>query len=111
MFFLKNKIEVHARSVFLQGLMFMKEKKISYKFKKYKRILNNLHNLLKNKNLDLYDVALSHVFLKKYIGKVIFGVHNLNQLNKILRFKFQNRLSLLKRFDNTNNSFIDPRNW
>lgn len=110
-FFLKNKIEVHARSVFLQGLMFMKEKKISYKFKKYKRILNNLHNLLKNKNLDLYDVALSHVFLKKYIGKVIFGVHNLNQLNKILRFKFQNRLSLLKRFDNTNNSFIDPRNW
>ena len=110
-FFLKNKIEVHARSVFLQGLMFMKEKKISYKFKKYKRILNNLHNLLKNKNLDLYDVALSQVFLKKYIGKVIFGVHNLNQLNKILRFKFQNRLSLLKRFDNTNNSFIDPRNW
>lgn len=110
-FFVKNKIEVHARSVFLQGLIFIKEKKLTNKFKKFEQILNKLHSLLKKKNLNIYDVALSHVFLKKYIEKVIIGVHNLSQLNKILGFKCKNNVNIIKRFNNTNNSFIDPRNW
>ena len=48
-FFSKNKIEVHARSIFLQGLAFSNEKLLSYRFKKYSKIILSLQELTKKK--------------------------------------------------------------
>lgn len=73
--------------------------------------LNKFINFCQKKNLNKYDVALSHVFNKKYIDKIIVGVHNKNQLNHILKFKKNKNTKFLKKFNSNNLKLIDPRKW
>ncbi len=110
-FFIKNKIEVHARSIFLQGLAFSNEKLLNQRFKKYSRKILSLQELSKKKNFSLLNLCISHVFNKRYVSKVIFGVVDLNQLNLILNFKDIRNTSFLKVFNTTNKGLIDPRKW
>ena len=110
-FFSKNKIEVHARSIFLQGLAFSDEKLLRYKFKKYSKNILSLQKLAKKKKISLPNLCISHVFNKRYVSKIIFGVMDLKQLNLILNFKLIKNTSFLKEYSTTNKGLIDPRMW
>ncbi len=110
-FFIKNKIEVHARSIFLQGLAFSNEKLLNQRFKKYSKKILSLQEISKKKKFSLLNLCISHVFNKRYVSKVIFGVVDLKQLNLILNFKDIKNTSFLKVFNTTNKGLIDPRKW
>lgn len=110
-FFNKNNIEVHARSIFLQGLTFSDEKLLKDKFKKYFKKILSLRELTKKKKISLPNLCISHVFNKVYISKVIFGVIDLKQLNLILNYKVIRNTSFLKGYSTTNKGLIDPRKW
>ena len=47
--FQKN-IEIHTRSIFLQGLLLRKKNELPIKFLRYKKIWDNYHNWLKVNN-------------------------------------------------------------
>ena len=113
----KRKIEIHARSVFLQGVV----------FKDPETILKEPLNVLKNKIKDLQniskriDVSVSNICVvfaakNKYIDNVLVGVDSLKNLNEILRYKktkeivLENNEKLLTLNEN-NESVILPFNW
>jgi RimJ/RimL family protein N-acetyltransferase len=111
-FLIKNNIEVHARSVFLQGLFFMSPNSLNKKLFKFKYLIEELASIANKLKINMYDLALSHVLSKSYVKKIIFGVHDVNQLNKTLNFKFnKNNINFLKKFDTTEKMLIDPRIW
>lgn len=68
-------------------------------------------NYQKKKNFLLPNLCISHVFNKRYVSKVIFGVVDLKQLNLILNFKDIRNTSFLKVYNTTNKGLIDPRKW
>ena len=89
-FFKKKRIELHVRSIFLQGLVFLtynKAKKItgvnSLKLKKF-------FDVFKNRNERIYH-CINFIKNQKNISKVVIGFTSYNefkQINKILEKNF-----------------------
>jgi aryl-alcohol dehydrogenase-like predicted oxidoreductase len=72
--------QIHARSIFLQGLLLMDIKDLNPYFLKWKPNLLRLSNLAKINNLNKLDICVSYIKKKKYLDGVIVGVSNLNEL-------------------------------
>jgi aryl-alcohol dehydrogenase-like predicted oxidoreductase len=77
-------IEVHTRSVFLQGLFFMNINNIPHKLFPLKTNLIQLHEIANAYKVDINTIALNYVMKQQNIDKVLFGVDNLNQLDNNL---------------------------
>lgn len=75
-----NGIEVHTRSVFLQGLFFKNKETIQSKLKTLTPYLNRLDEIAKEHGSDIQTLALQYVLQKKYIDKVLIGIDTAQQL-------------------------------
>jgi len=90
----EKKIEVHARSVFLQGLLLIPINKLPRKFKTWKNIWDKWHKLQKEyPRLNSIDICLSFVNSIKEINKIVIGVNNLKQLKQIIHTNFEKKIN------------------
>ena len=81
---LKNKnIEVHARSVFLQGLL-LDFKHLSDYFSKWTNQFNRYQKTVKDSGLSLLEYALNFALNTSELDKILVGVDNANQLLDIV---------------------------
>lgn len=76
----KKGMEIHTRSVFLQGLFFMDKDKIPKKTASLSDDLLTLKELQQTHKLDTVTMALQYVLQKKYIDCVVIGVDSSKQL-------------------------------
>jgi len=82
---LKNKkIEIHARSIFLQGLLLNFEQLDGY-FSKWTNQFNSYQEMVKDSGLSLLEYALNFVLNVEEIDKVLVGVNSKNQLVEIIK--------------------------
>ena len=79
----KKKIEIHIRSIFLQGLLLINENKIPKKFLKWHLLFKNWHTWTKDKKISSLKACINYVFSFKEIDKIIIGVNNLKQIKQI----------------------------
>lgn len=111
----KKKIEIHARSIFLQGLLFKSKSEIIKKFKDAKNVIKKLEKICIKHNLKLWELSLIWTYQKKEINKLIIGVDTQKQLQKnLITIKKKINTSLIKEIDkiNLNNSkIIKPYLW
>ena len=92
----KKKIEIHARSIFLQGLLLSKYNRLPQRFKKNKFFLE-WHEWLQMNNYNPLDASIAFVKQVKYIDKIIVGVDNFDQLKMIVKaYKKKLRLNFKK---------------
>lgn len=78
---LKDKgVEVHVRSVFLQGLPFIEEDKFLGVLAGAKTTVLALKAFTQKFNIPISAVCLCGVLLNKYVDKIVFGVDSLKQL-------------------------------
>ena len=81
----KRNIEVHVRSIFLQGLLLMKYEKIPDKFRRWDYIWQKWNNWQsKNPSISAVDTCLNYVYKNSNIDKVVVGVDNSKQLKQII---------------------------
>ncbi|MEO8934457.1 MAG: aldo/keto reductase [Xanthomarina sp.] len=73
-------IEIHTRSVFLQGLFFKDCKDIPEKLKPLAHYLETLESIKKSSGINTQTLALQYVLQKKYIDYVLIGVESVDQL-------------------------------
>ena len=110
---LKEKnIEVHTRSVFLQGLFFMNDLPDSLKV--FSRELEYLKEIAKKNNTNIKDMALNYCVANKYIDKVLIGVDTKNQLSdNINSLKGLNKKTIeeVDKIDFENTKYLNPANW
>jgi len=85
-------IEVHARSIFLQGLLLMEPSELPPYLSHAAPCLQKYHDLIKRLNMTAMDAALAFVDHLEEIDSFIFGLNNLKQLDDIV-----NALSFLKK--------------
>ena len=67
----KLKIKLHARSIFLQGLLTLKKSKIPIFFDIWKNHLNRYHEIIRDNKFDIIDFNFNFVLSKKILKVVI----------------------------------------
>lgn len=106
----QNNIEIHTRSVFLQGLLLRKKNALPEKFLKYKQTWDNYQNWLKVNNTNALEACINFILEKKEISKMVIGIENISQLNDIVQVKKKIiNFSSLK--ESIEEELIDPRKW
>ncbi len=106
---IKNRnIEIHARSIFLQGSLLSKiktNKKLSLLFDKFNYISKKNH-------LKKIKFVLAFVLKNQYIDKIIFGVRNLKEFKELASINnFHCKLSKLDKLKSNDQEIIDPLKW
>ncbi len=81
----KRNIEVHVRSIFLQGLFFMPPEKLSAHFDDIKSKLRKLQLQAKEMQLSLATLPLYFVLQNSDIDKAILGVSSVRDLQENLK--------------------------
>lgn len=81
----KDGVEVHVRSVFLQGLLLMTRAQMPVYFSRWKCLWTNWERWLKEQHLTPLEACLGFVYSKEEIDRIVVGVDNLRHLDEILR--------------------------
>jgi len=112
----KKGVEIYTRSVFLQGLFFLKADKIDRDFRSAKNMIEKLRQISADYKIPMHSLCLCFVMLNPFVDKVIIGLDSLEQLKQNINFmeylnKVKNIYSLLKSLKFHNEEVILPYNW
>ena len=86
----KDQVEVHVRSIFLQGIILSSKNKV-LKNNRFKNHFLFFKNWLKKNKINAFDASLNFISQIKYLDKIVIGVNNFKQFKKILNFKTKKR--------------------
>ena len=106
-----NKIEVHTRSVFLQGLLLMPSDKRPKYFSKWNNLFNEWDLWLKTNNISGLEAALNFALSEYLIDKIIVGVDNKTQLSEVISASKKCALGVPKILNTTDETLINPSLW
>jgi len=104
-------IEIHARSIFLQGLLLMPIENIHSYFKPWMPRLLAWNKICADIGLLPQHAALEYVLSNEYIDKTIIGFESCAQLVDLLSAKFGNDLSLFNAFSLNEPEILNPSLW
>jgi aryl-alcohol dehydrogenase-like predicted oxidoreductase len=109
-------IEIHVRSVFLQGLFFIPHEKLLDQFSLIKDKIAMIQMFSKENNINIAETCFGFVNTNTYIDKIIFGVDSLENLTDNIKYynnscKSKLDFSFFKTFEEKNENIILPFNW
>lgn len=114
---LKEKnVEIHVRSVFLQGLFFIDPQSLTHHFTTVKDNLIDLRSLSSACEIPLPAILLNYALMQKEIDKVVIGVTNLTELKENMEaINYMGKLILLSEnlnaFAVADEQILLPINW
>ena len=104
-------IEIHVRSVFLQGLLLMPASLRPAKFEQWKALWELWDSWLLNEGISAMEACIAYVFSQSEIDKVVIGVDNAHQLQQIIDFQDQ-KLKVIPDFAKfVDETLINPSLW
>jgi aryl-alcohol dehydrogenase-like predicted oxidoreductase len=112
----QNGVEIHVRSVFLQGLYFLPPSELPEKLKPLSNCLQELHKYCKNYNIPIGVAALNFVNDNPYINQVVIGVESVEQLEdnfkSIVEWKDSGDFfDQIRQIKVENSNLLNPSNW
>jgi len=109
---LKNKsIEVHARSVFLQGLLLMSEQNRPDKFNRWSGLWKIWHEWLNDNQITALEATIRHAISMSEISKVLVGVDTKDQLKEIVVASSGTLPSIPDEMFTNDVNLLNPSNW
>ena len=104
-------IEVHIRSVFLQGLLLMARADIPDKFLPWGDLWQTWHRWLADHNGSAVQACLAFPLSFPEIDRVVVGADSVNQLAQIVSASNSQPISELPDLECEDESLINPANW
>lgn len=114
---LKNSgIEIYARSIFLQGLVFKKPSELNNTFEGIKSKIEQLNILSAKYNVSIASLCINFVLNNDFFNKVIVGVDSVEQFHEIIEAARSplgsgNIISQLAQLKVEDEKIILPFNW
>ena len=105
----KKKIEIHVRSIFLQGLLLNDFNFKDRKFRKLQEKIVLLKDYANLKNINVLDLCMSFINFHK-INKFVIGFNDLKNFKEVLNYKKVNIINFMQ-FYLPEKKLIDPRYW
>lgn len=105
-------VEIHTRSVFLQGLLLMERNKIPKKFARWSKLWDRWHRWLGDAGISPLAACLGYPLGLKEVDQIIVGVDTAAQLSEIIQASKASQIFL----DNSFSSVVDldlinPSRW
>lgn len=108
----KKNIEIHVRSVFLQGLLLMEKTEINSYFYRWEEIFNVWEEWLRITNISKLQACLLFVFGIKEVDKIILGIDSLLHLQQILDILKNNHAEINPfALSSIDEDLINPSKW
>jgi len=105
----KKNIEIHVRSIFLQGTLLIKKSKLPKNLKKFKKEWSAWEKWISENKVNPLHVCLLFILNQSKLDGIVLGCDNINQFKQILKIK--KRKFLMPKFNIRNIKLIDPRKW
>ena len=107
----KRGVEIHARSVFLQGLLLMPREDIPQNFERWSSVWNAYHEFLTDKHLSATAACLHFAFSYPQIDKIVVGVENRSQLQELIDQAREARVQDWPDLACDDERLINPSKW
>lgn len=114
----KRNCEIHARSIFLQGVVFLSRDDLPPHLKGLLSCLEKLDFFARKTGFSSEEIALLYVYLLPGIDKVVIGVekksqllNNLSIINKSISFRDALKSIDISLLGVNEPSLVDPRKW
>lgn len=105
-------IEIHARSIFLQGLLLMNIKDISEYFSPWMLEIKRWHEYCITNRLSLLEGAIANAMGEVDIDKFIVGIENTKQLEQIIAATKKTVINDFRRYNSeSDEGLINPTKW
>lgn len=107
----KRNIEIHARSVYLQGLLLMDIKEQIRQFGKWQSIWKEFEIFCLDNKITPLQVCLQYVLQNPLIDKVILGIDNCRQLEETIGSAVGNIINIPSELISIDDNLCNPLNW
>ncbi len=104
-------IEIHTRSVFLQGILLMSADSIPPKFEPWKHLWSSWHEWLETHDESALQACLSFPLSTPEIDKIVVGADNLRQLSQIITATGGAPIGDLPNLECDDEHLINPATW
>jgi hypothetical protein len=104
-------VEIHVRSIFLQGLLLMPLDSIPEKFKKWTQLLSVWDDWLAGNGVSRLQATISFALSDPRISRVVVGVDSLIQLKEILGAVLEESLDFPDDLCSSDADLINPSQW
>lgn len=104
-------VEVHVRSIFLQGLLLLGESLRPGKFSRWHSLWTAWDSWLKDNDFSALEACLSFVLHEKNVSKIVIGVDGVSQIRQILSLPDRDLPELPKLAGLYDEKLINPANW
>lgn len=111
-----NGIEIHVRSVFLQGLVFKRPEELDPHFFKIREKVSRLNIISKGNDISIASICINFASSNRLIDKIIVGVDTITNLKEIVDSakyikKIRQHFSQLCDLKEDDEKIILPFNW
>ena len=108
--------EIHARSVFLQGLYLMDPYQLPAKLMPFKEPLLELREISSRHNFSIASIALNFAILDPLIDKIVIGIENVVQIEEnielVRNWSGSNEIfNTIKSINIDKPDLLNPANW
>lgn len=111
----RSNVEIHARSIFLQGLLLAAPDRLDQRFDRIRPLLQRLRQRLADADLSPLEGALGAALQRPEIDVIVFGVTSLGELKDIFRAvdKLKTRENAFRydEFSIYDESILNPALW
>jgi len=104
-------IEIHTRSVFLQGLLLMDIDKRPKYFERWSSLWKFWYEWLADNKLSPLEASIRYMISKPEISRVLVGVDNKDQLQKIINAVDGNLPPIPEELSTNDPDLLNPGNW
>ena len=107
----KKNIELHVRSIFLQGLLLMSYDKIPKKFKKWNKFFKKWEDWVIQNNISKIEACVSFAYLTKDISNILIGCQSVKELKEILDVNPKKNFDIPENLICNDLDLINPTEW
>ena len=107
----KKGIEIHARSIFLQGILLSSNKFLPRYFKRWSKLFQKWDEWNISNHQKKILTCFSFIKNIKHLDKIIVGVSNSEQMNEIIKLSSLKKINYPKKIFTNSKKLIDPRLW
>jgi len=107
----ENGILLHARSIFLNGLLLKKRKNLHNHFLKWDKLFIDFNEWLNKNEVEAIDACINFVKKQSIIDNIVVGFENSEQLIRIFNFVKNKSIKFPSYFRQNDLDLLIPMNW
>ena len=107
----KKKIEKHARSIFLKGLLLKDSNKVDIKFNKWKKKIIFFEKWIIKNNLSKLEANIRFLKNFKEVDKIVVGINDAFELREIYSFFKKKSLKIPEYLNIKAGIILNPKEW